>query len=243
MSIKVSVIMPTYNAIETIEKAVQSLLYQSYQNFEIIIVDDQSKDGTMGLLKLLKKSDSRIQVYQNEKNRKSAYTRNRAIQMSTGEYVMQLDDDDYCDSKRMEKQVNFLKANKKIDFVGSNCYLFDAQGVYGNMKFPKQPSKEDLLNTSPFMNPSVMFRRESLEKVNGYRVSKETIRGQDYDLYLRMYSAGLQGYNIQENLIFYYKDSESFKKSSFSYRVGEAKFRFRNFKKLKLFPKAIPYVI
>lgn len=243
MTIKVSVIIPTYNAIETITRAVQSVLYQTYQNFEIILVDDQSKDGTYDLLRTLEKNDSRIHVYQNEKNSKSAYTRNHAIQKSIGEYIMQLDDDDYCDKERMEKQVNFLKQNSEIDFVGSNCYLFDEQGVYGNTESPRRPGKEDLLNTSPFMNPSVMFRRESLEKVGGYRASKETTRGQDYDLYLRMYSVGLQGYNIQENLVFYYKDSQSFRKSSFSYRIGEAKFRCRNFRKLGLFPKALPYVV
>lgn len=243
MSIKVSVIIPTYNAKETITRAVHSILHQSYQNFEIILVDDCSKDGTYDLLKTLEKQDSRIHAYQNKENKKSAYTRNHAIKKSIGEYIMQLDDDDYCVKTRMEKQLKFLDDNKGFDFVGSNCFLFDQEGIYGNMEFPTNPKKEDLLSTSPFMNPSVMFRKKALQKVEGYRVSKETIRGQDYDLYLRMYAIGLHGYNIQEELIFYYKDSKSFSKSSFYYRIGEAKFRYRNFKKMNLFPKALPYVI
>lgn len=243
MTVQVSVIIPTFNATKSIERTLDSILCQTYQNFEIIIVDDKSTDGTFELLKKLKKKDKRINIYQNHQNCKSAYTRNKAIALSLGKYIMQMDDDDYCSKDRMEKQVEFLDNHKSYDFVGSNSFLFDDEGIYGAMKMIEFPSKRDLIKTSPFINPSVMFRKHSLNKVNGYRVSNETTRAQDYDLYLRMYVLGMKGYNIQENLIYYYKDTKTFNKSSFHYRFGEAKFRYRNFKKMGLFPRAIPYVI
>lgn len=242
-NIKVSVIIPTYNAINTIERTVNSVLNQNYNNFEIIIVDDKSKDNTFDLLKKLSLKDERIRVFQNTKNSKSAFTRNFAIEQSKGDYIMQLDDDDYCDPNRMKKQVQYLEENSNFQFVGSNVHLFDNDGVYGELKTVEKPLKSDFLKTSPFLNPTVMFRKEALLAVNGYRVSNETIRAQDYDLYLRMYVENLTGYNIQEKLVYYYKDQSSFNKSSWKYRIGEAKFRYRNFKKLGLFPIGILYSI
>ncbi|MGM0275390.1 MULTISPECIES: glycosyltransferase family 2 protein [Enterococcus] len=239
----ISVIIPTFNAEKSIKKAIDSILNQTYQNFEIIICDDCSTDGTWEILKELEETDSRIQIYQNEKNSKSAYTRNKAINKSSGKYIMQLDDDDYCHEERMEKQVLFLDNHPEYDFVGSNAYLWDQDGIYGELIIKDKPEINDLLKTSPFINPSVMFRKEALESVQGYRVSKETVRGQDYDLYLRLYVNGLRGYNIQEKLVYYYQDKNYYNKISWENRIGEFKFRYRNFKKLKLSPTQYIYII
>lgn len=239
---KVSVIIPTYNAEKTIERAIDSVLNQTFLQYEIIVVDDCSTDNTFLLLQKLSRKISNMYIFQNERNSKSAFTRNVAIQHSSGEYIMQLDDDDYCLEDRMARQVEFLDVNKTYDFVGSNCFLFDDEGVYGQMSVPQIPDINDLKKTSPFVNPSVMFRKESLAKVDNYRVSKETERAQDYDLYLRMYVNKMKGYNLQENLLYYYKDYDFLNKSSLKKRMGELKFRYRNFLKLGLFPKAFPYI-
>jgi len=240
---KVSVIIPTYNAKETIEKTVSSVLHQTEQNFEIIIVDDVSKDNTYAILKHIAKQDSRISVFENERNSKSAYTRNVAISKAQGTFIMQLDDDDYCDPTRMQQQVDFLESHPDIDFVGSNVAVFNAQGMYGKLIKPEKPTVKDLLKTSQFFNPSMMFRKETLELVDGYRVSWETARGQDYDMYLRMYIAGLQGYNIQKNLTYYYLDNNYIKKIKWKNRLGEMRYRYRHFKSLGVLPKALPYVV
>ncbi|WP_258924973.1 hypothetical protein IGK91_001576 [Enterococcus sp. DIV1208] len=112
----ISVIIPTFNAEKSIERAVNSVLRQSYQDFEIIIVDDRSTDHTWELLTKLKKQDQRIRIYQNARNSKSAYTRNQAIKHARGNYIMQLDDDDYCHVERMAKQVAFLEGSSRIWF-------------------------------------------------------------------------------------------------------------------------------
>jgi len=240
---KVSVIIPTYNAKETIERTVDSVLQQTEQDFEIILVDDVSKDNTYAILKSIAAQDRRIFAFKNERNSKSAYTRNVAISKAQGKFIMQLDDDDYCDPTRMQQQIDFLESHPKIDFVGSNVAVFNAEGVYGRLTKPENPTVKDLLKTSQFFNPSMMFRREALEMVSGYRVSWETARGQDYDMYLRMYAVGLQGYNIQKNLTYYYQDNNYIKKIRWRNRLGEMYYRYRNFKKLGALPKALPYVV
>ncbi|HFD3584761.1 TPA: glycosyltransferase family 2 protein [Enterococcus faecium] len=230
----ISVIIPTFNAEKSIERAVESILNQTYQDFEIIICDDCSSDRTWDILKKISKKDKRIKIYKNEKNSKSAYTRNKAISKSRGEFIMQLDDDDYCHEDRMMKQYKFLNSHQNFDFVGSNAFLWDFDGIYGTLKAPEVPTITDLLKTSPFINPSVMFRKSALEKVGGYRVSRDTIRGQDYDLYLRLYAEGLKGYNLQENLVYYYQDKNYYNKISWKNRVGEFKFKYKNFKNLEI---------
>lgn len=239
---QVSVIVPTYNAENTIEKAINSLLEQTFKDFEIIIVDDVSQDNTYDILKGLQHKDSRIHIFRNKVNSKSGFTRNQAIKKAGGEYIMQLDDDDFCDPYRMEKQVHFLDTHNRFDFVGSNVFAYAQNGVYGILKKPEIPGKRDLIKTSPFFNPSIMLRKKALEKVNGYRVSWETNRGQDYDMYLRMYSKGLKGYNIQEPLTYYYQDQNYVNKIGWKNRVGESKYRYRNFKSLGFLPQALPYV-
>lgn len=237
----VSVIIPTYNAKSTIEKTINSVLNQSYNNFEIICVDDCSTDDTYQKLIHMSYKDKRIKVYRNNDNYKSAYTRNKAIANARGHFIMQVDDDDLCESNRMAIQVEFLKKNLEYSFVGSNCKIFDKNGVYGSINKPEKPVREDFVNTSPFINPSVMFRKSALLDVGAYRVSRETIRGQDYDLFMRLYIKGKIGYNIQNTLVYYYKDQQYYNKIKFMNRLGEFKFRIRNFYHMGLIPKYLPY--
>lgn len=243
MSKLVSVIIPTYNAESTIQRAINSILKQTYKNIEVVVCDDLSDDNTIELVEKMCASHDNVRLLKNKKNMKSAFTRNRAISESKGEYIAQLDDDDYCDETRIEKQVNYLEENKKISFVGSSAYIFDKSGIYEQFNAIEFPKNRDFLRTSPFINSSVMFRRDSLIKVGGYRISNETRRGQDYDLYLRMYVSNMKGNNLQEKLVYYYKDDKYFSKINWRDRIGEFKFRYRNFKKLGLLPKYIFYVL
>lgn len=133
----ISVIIPTFNAEKSIERAVESILNQTYQDFEIIICDDCSSDRTWDILKQISKKDKRIKIYKNEKNSKSAYTRNKAISKSRGEFIMQLDDDDYCHEDRMMKQYKFLNSHQNFDFVGSNAFYGILMVFTAHLKLPK----------------------------------------------------------------------------------------------------------
>lgn len=240
---KVSIILPTFNAESTIDRCIESIINQTYKDWELICCDDCSADNTYEKLCKWKEIDNRIIVLKNDKNRKAAFTRNRCISISKGEYIAQIDDDDYCALDRIEKQVDFLNKHKEFDFVGSKMYYFDEKGIWSISDSKEYPIKEDFLWNSVFANPSVMFRKNVLNNIGGYRIAKETRRGQDYDLYMRLYAKGFRGYNIQEPLVYYYRGKNSYKKCKYEYRIDEAKIRYQNFKKLGLFPVGLLYVI
>jgi len=240
----VTVIIPTYNAENTIDRCIESIINQTYSDLKIICCDDCSIDNTWGKLEYWQKKDSRITILKNTENMGAAYTRNRCIEMAVG-IVVQIDDDDYSTLDRIEKQVAFLNANTEYAFVGSGMYFFDEEGVYGQTEYIKgyEVKKEHFLWSSAFANPTVAFRKEALDAVEGYRVAPETRRSQDYDLFMRLYAIGYKGYIMSEKLIYYYRGKNSFSKCKYKYRVNEAKIRFQNYKALQLFPRGIPYVI
>lgn len=240
---KISVILPTFNAESTIDRCIESILSQTYTDWELICCDDCSDDGTYKKLCEWEKKDNRIKVIKNKKNMKVSYTRNKCIDIANGKYIAQIDDDDYCHPTRFMKQINFLEMNKEYSFVGSNMYIFDENNVYGEKIVKEYPEANDFLWNSMFSNPSVMFKKEALDSVEGYRVAKETRRGQDYDLYMRLYAKGFKGYNIQESLTYYYRGRNSYSKCKYIYRLDEAKIRYKNFKKLGLLPKGFIYVL
>lgn len=140
--VKVSVIIPTFNAEKTIERAIKSVVNQDFNDFEIIVCDDCSTDGTVSKLKEMKKVIPNFKLYVNKENKKSAFTRNVAIFNSIGEYIMQLDADDYCSYDRMKKQVEFLDNHLDVDFVGSKGFVFNDKGVYGEISPVERPKKK-----------------------------------------------------------------------------------------------------
>lgn len=241
----VTVIIPVHNAERTLDQCIKSVVNQTYKNLEIICCNDCSTDKSEELLAKWKERDSRIIVLRNATNMFVAYTRNRCIEIATGKYIAQIDDDDYCAKDRIERQVKFLEENKDIDFLGTGMFLFDDSGIWGDTGELKGfiVKKQQFLFNSPFHNPSMMYRTEIIKSVNGYRISRETKRGEDYDMHMRMYVEGYSGYVLPDKLTYYRFGKESFSKSKFIYRINEAIIRYKNFRKLKLFPIGYIYVI
>lgn len=106
---KVSIIMPAYNAKDNIRYALDSIINQTYQNFEVIVVNDKSTDEILEILEEYEKKDNRIKVYSNEVNLKVAKTRNRAIEKATGQFLAFLDSDDEWHQDKLEKQINLFQ--------------------------------------------------------------------------------------------------------------------------------------
>lgn len=240
----VSVIIPTYNAEETIERCLKSVLEQTYQDIEIICCDDCSTDRTYEILLKWENQHKQIKIFKNPENKRAAYTRNQCIETSEGEYIAQIDDDDYMTKDRIQKQLEFLENHPEIDFVGTGSYYFDENGVWGktqNEELRIVP-KETFLHGSGFMNPTMMYRANVVHTVGGYRVSKETRRGQDYDMHMRMYAAGFVGAVMPEKLTYYYRGKKSYLKCKYQYRIDEAKIRYHNFRALGLMPKGSIFV-
>lgn len=246
---EVSVIMSVYNAdnYDILVNSVNSILDQSFKDFEFIICDDGSSNvETRKFLKKINELDSRIKIIGYDQNRGLAYSRNQCIKISRGKYIAFQDDDDISESDRLKEEVTFLDNHQQYAFVGTIANVFNKDGIWGDFKTPEQPAKKDFLWNSPFLNPSMMFRANILKNIGGFRVTKETRRAEDYDLFFRLYAKGYKGYNIQKKLFNYRIEIENEKNKKYrpmKDRISEAKIRYKGFKILHLGMKSIPYVI
>lgn len=239
---KISVLMAIYNNDASVDASIRSIVNQTFGDWEMILWNDASTDASLSKLKLWQAKDSRIKVYSNRCNLGLAASLNKAFQKSTGEYIARMDGDDVAHPQRFIKQVDFLNANDQYAIVSTGCILFDKSGEWGTREGKTTPQKKDFLWGSQFLHPAVMMRREALARVGGYRVCKETLRTEDYDLFMRMYKLGYIGYNIKESLLYYFEDRNP-KHIKFSLRWSEAKIRFSGFEALGLLPKGWPYVL
>lgn len=241
---KVSVIIPLYNVESYLEKCVDSILNQTYTNFEIIMCDDCSTDDTLKKAKELAKKDSRIKVLENSRNLRAAATRNKCIENATGKYILIQDADDYSEKTRIEKEVKALEENLEYSFVATAYYRVNEDGIWGEY-FPwsEKPTNKDFLWGLPYVHGTALFKKEVLEEVKGYRISKDTARTEDFDLFLRLHIAGYKGINIMEKLYYYNENIDAYMRRKYRYRIDEAKMRWNAYKKLHLMPIGIVFAI
>ena len=241
---KVSIIMGIYNVQKKqLCVAIDSIISQTLKNWEFIICDDGVTDEIRELLKLYRKRDSRIILIKNRRNLGLAYSLNHCLKYAKGNYIARMDADDISHQERLQKQCDFLDAHLQYSFVGTQAQIFDESGVYQTRYVEEKPEKASFLLRSPFMHPTIMVRKEAYIAVDGYRIAKETRRAEDYDLFMRLYAKGYQGYNLQENLFFYREDKNSYKKRKFKYRIDEMVVRYKGFRILGLGLKGYPYII
>ena len=241
-----SVIMGVYNCknIDLLKKSVQSIINQTYCDWEFIICNDGSTDNTLSILHKIAEMDDRIKIISYKENHGLAYALNMCLRESSGKFIARQDDDDESYPARFEKQIGFLTNHKEYAFVGSIADVYDSSGIWGTYSIAEKPDANSFLWNNPFAHPTVMFRKEALDAVSGYRVIKATRRCEDYDLFLRLYAKHLIGYNIQEKLYKYRVERDTKKKyRPMKYRVDEAQIRYWGFKSLKLMPKGYLYVL
>lgn len=231
------------NKREIMRLAIESILNQTYKNFEFIICDDGSNDGTYEMVQNLVKEDNRVILIRNNKNKGLAYSLNHCLSIAKGKYIARMDADDISISNRLEKQIKFLDEHLEYVMVGCNLLLINDKGIWGKRILEEKPTKKSFLFTSPFCHPAIVMRKEVLDKVNRYKVEKITRRAEDYDLFMRMYADGYKGYNMQEFLYQFREDDDAFKRRAYKYRWDEVQVRYRGFKALGLMPKAFLYVI
>lgn len=243
---KISVIMGAYNIAslgDIFQKSVDSVLGQSESDLEFIICDDGSTDDTWFILTALSEQDERVHLIKNSENQGLAAALNNCLEVAKGEYIARQDADDISLPERFARQIEFLEKQPEIDFVGSDVTLWDETGAWGARCFPEYPQPIDFLFTQPFVHGALMFRKCALEQVVGYRVAKETRRAEDYDMLMRMYAAGIRGANLPQKLYAFLENKDAQKRRKYRYRIDEAVVRWKGFCKLKLMPRALPYVI
>lgn len=235
----VSVIVACRNSEKFLKLCMDSLINQSYHNIEIVVCDDASTDNSYALLEEYAVRDPRIILLKNEECLYAASTRNRCIEKSSGKYIVIQDADDFSAYDRIEKLKILLEQNDKIDFISSSAYIFsNDHTIFDKIKRVRivNPKKSDFLWGMPFIHAAMIFRTTCIKNINGYRVAKETKRGQDYDMLMRMYAAGFKGMNINSPLYWIRSDSNMLKRQLLSNLNNEFKIRLFGFKALGLLP-------
>lgn len=243
---KISVIMGVYNQLneKQLHDAVRSILTQTEDDMEFIIYNDGSRKQASEYIKKLADMDSRIVITGSKENNGLAFSLNACIKLARGKYIARMDADDISYMDRFRVQVEFLDTHPEYQWCGCNAELFDDAGVWGERKMPECPDKKDFLKYSPYIHPSVMYRAELFKEAGVYSVCQETLRCEDYEMFMRFHEQGYRGYNIQSNLFGYREDRASYNKRRLRFRVNEMKIRYRNFKKMKmLWPTGWMYVI
>ena len=230
---KISVIMGVYaSEKERLEKSIRSVLSQSERDLELIVVCD----GTESLLPLLREweeKDERVKTVFYPENKGLAFALNEGLKCATGEYIARQDDDDESEPYRLERQLNYLLSHPKTDFVCSAAAVFDDGGEYGEAVMAEQPQKKDFLYTCPFLHPTLFAKRACFERGGGYRVGWDTKKAEDYDLFMRWFSRGMIGVNLQERLYRYRFARGGKRRRSFLDRLGETFVRIKGFWKIK----------
>lgn len=201
MAPKISVLMGIYNCADTLPEAIESILNQTVQDFELILCEDGSRDDTYAVaLDYQRRYPDKIVLLKNEKNLGLNLTLNRCLAVARGEYIARMDGDDRCDANRFEKELAVLEARPDLALVGSAIRLFDDRGVWGIRVLPENPTKEEFSHGNPFNHGSCMGRKAAFDAMGGYSEDPRVVRVEDYHLWIRMYEAGYRGMNLQEPL-------------------------------------------
>ena len=196
----VSVIMPAYNAEKYIEKAIMSVVNQTYTNWELIVIDDGSKDSTSEIVEKLAKKDERIAFYANEKNIGVARTRNRGFDLAKGEYVALLDSDDIWLEEKLEKQLA-LFSETDADIVYTSYGIVDVEGKKYKEDYlvPPQTDFEKMLGENHIGCSTVLLKKSVTEK---YRFN-ENFYHEDYVLWMQLLKDGHRAHGLTEVLVQY----------------------------------------
>lgn len=201
----VSVVMSAYNAEKYLSAAIESILKQSYKNFEFIIVDDGSKDGTLEIIKEYANSDSRI-VWISRENKGLISSLNEALSIARGKYIARMDADDISEPNRLQTQLNFLEDNPSYSVVGSRAIAIDATGQQiGHLR---PPASNYFIQSMFFfgnciIHPSVMINRELTGTELYY--AKDALHAEDYELWLRLSEKKQAKFHILKSPLLLYR--------------------------------------
>jgi len=191
---KVSIVLPTYNGSRFLKRAIQSVLKQTFLDFELVIVDDGSSDKTPEIAKRYSVLDPRVKTVRNEQNLGIQKSLNRGLQEARGAYIARIDDDDeWADASKLARQVKYLDAHSDCVLVGTGTIVVDesSRELFRFLN-PETDTKirRRLLGKNCFTHSSVMFRKNAAMRFGGYDESERTRHVEDYDLWLKLGTVG-----------------------------------------------------
>lgn len=236
MNGKISVLMGIYNCEKTLEKAIKSILDQTYTNWELIMCDDGSKDNTYSIAKSLADKDERIILIKNEHNMGLNYTLNNCLKYATGKYIARMDADDISLPHRFETQINYLESQNEYKIVSCPMILFDQEGRWGNTSCIEYPKAKDIAKGNVINHAPVMMFKECMDKVGGYTVDKRMLRVEDLNLWCKLYNAGYQVRNLVEPLYCMRNDKNALSRRKYKYYINACYARIVGTKLLNLSP-------
>ena len=197
---KISVILPAYNEERYLEESVESILNQTFKDFELIIINDCSADNTLKLIKNLQKKDKRIILLDNKKNLGSSDSINKGLKKAKGKYVALFCADDISHPKRLEIQFNYLEKNPQIFLIGSSAIYIDGNGKeirrFRKYNHPKMLAWR-LRKSCGIIFPSIMFCNEEIS------FDKDFVPADDYNLYHELLKGGKNLTNLPYFLVKY----------------------------------------
>jgi glycosyltransferase involved in cell wall biosynthesis len=195
----ISVLMPAFNSAKHLDEAIDSILSQTYNNFEFIIINDGSTDRTKEII--LSFNDKRIIYFENTHNLGLIKTLNLGLNICRGEYIARMDSDDIAHPDRLNAQVRFMLANPNIGVCGCFIKYFGEEVSFWKPPINNHAIKAELLNGSPFCHPSVMIKKEVLIK-NKIKYSDSFLHAEDYFMWYEL-SKVTDFHNLPEFLLMY----------------------------------------
>lgn len=179
--------MPVYNSQDYLKISIESILNQTYSDFEFIIIDDGSTDRSNRIIKKYAKKDKRIKLLENKKNLRTSKALNIGLKKAKGKYLIRMDADDWSYPNRIEKQVGFMEEHPKVGVSGGSIEVCDDDlRVLNRRKYWQNDKKirKMIFRYSPFAHPATIWRAQLVKKVGGY--NENIPLAQDYDLYFRV---------------------------------------------------------
>ncbi len=196
---KVSIIIPVYNAEKFISKTIDSVLSQTYENWEILIMNDKSTDNSYNIIQEYARRDSRIRLVNTEKNMGVVRGRNFLTDMAEGEYIAFLDADDYWHKDKLKKQISFMKEGDISISCTEYTRITEKGEPINEIKIKREITYRDLLKNNYMGCLTVVYDVGKL----GKRYFKERNKNEDYVLWLEIVKETGKIYGLKENLAFY----------------------------------------
>ena len=240
--IKVSVIMSTLNGGESIIRSIDSILNQTFQSYELIVCNDGSDDIITDKVLAKYELHEKVVIIKNIENYGLAYSLNKCINYTKGEYLLRMDDDDYSEPNRIGRLVHELENNSGASFIGSFAKVI-GENYEKVLRLPIYPNRKDVFNSKAFVHASILIKKEIIQSVGNYTVSKETNRLEDYDLFNKLYNNGFVGKNISDCLYVIDERNNWNSKRDLMFRIREFKLRYHWFKKQNLPLNYIPFLL
>jgi len=216
----ISVIMPVYNNEAFIKGSIQSIQDQTYQNFELLIIDDGSTDNTHELIQEYSKKDERIKLFKNKTNQGVSISRNIAYKQASGEFIAVMDSDDICFENRFQKQLGFLKEHPDVDVVGSQAIEFSEGNKKNNLCYPLSHGliMWGFLFGRTLCHPTIIMRRRIIDDHN-IQYDNQVV-AHDYDLLIRLSKIAKLA-NVPDVLLMKRKHSHNLSSKNIDYQKHE----------------------